>query len=121
MIADRHDQIGELTSDGSTGMSLGTVLLIVVVLLLLGVIPTWPHSRGWGYGPSGIVGVILLVLVILVLTGRLQLRRFGPTKAKALFAQLHSSGEERSVRANASASPWPPCLRGWGHWIAKRG
>ena len=52
-------------------MSLGTVLLIVVVLLLLGVIPTWPHSRGWGYGPSGIVGVILLVLVILLLTGRL--------------------------------------------------
>jgi hypothetical protein len=52
-------------------VSLGTILLIVLVLVLLGVIPTWPHSRGWGYAPSGIVGVILLVLVILVLMGRL--------------------------------------------------
>ena len=52
-------------------MSLGTILLIVLVLVLLGVIPTWLHSRGWGYAPSGIVGVILLVLVILVLMGRL--------------------------------------------------
>lgn len=52
-------------------MSLGTILLIVLILMLLGVIPTWPHSRGWGYGPSGIVGVILVVLVILPLMGRL--------------------------------------------------
>ena len=52
-------------------MGLGTILLIVVILILLGVIPTWPHSRGWGYGPSGIVGVILVVLVILLLMGRL--------------------------------------------------
>jgi hypothetical protein len=52
-------------------MGLGTILLIVLVLVLLGVIPAWPHSRGWGYGPSGLVGVILLVLLILVLTGRL--------------------------------------------------
>jgi len=52
-------------------MSLGTILLIVLILMLLGVIPTWPHSRGWGYGPSGIVGVILVVLVILLLMGRL--------------------------------------------------
>jgi len=52
-------------------MGLGTILLIVLVLVLLGVIPSWPHSRGWGYGPSGLVGVILLVLLILVLTGRL--------------------------------------------------
>ena len=52
-------------------MSLGTILLIVLVLALIGVIPTWPHSRGWGYGPSGIVGVILLVLLILFFTGRL--------------------------------------------------
>ena len=52
-------------------MGLGTVLLIVLILILLGVIPTWPHSRGWGYGPSGIVGVILVVLVILLLMGRL--------------------------------------------------
>ncbi|MFN9939570.1 MAG: DUF3309 family protein [bacterium] len=52
-------------------MRLGTILLIVQVLVLLGDIPAWPHSRGWGYGPSGLVGVILLVLLILVLTGRL--------------------------------------------------
>ena len=53
------------------GHEMGTILLIVLILILLGVIPTWPHSRGWGYGPSGIVGVILVVLVILLLMGRL--------------------------------------------------
>ena len=47
-------------------MSLGTILIIVLILVLLGVIPTWPHSAGWGYGPSGIVGVILVILMILV-------------------------------------------------------
>ena len=52
-------------------MGLGTILLIVLILILLGVIPTWPHSRGWGYGPSGTVGVNLVVLVILLLMGRL--------------------------------------------------
>jgi hypothetical protein len=52
-------------------MSLGTILLILLVLALVGVIPTWPHSRGWGYGPSGVVGVVLIVLLILVLTGRM--------------------------------------------------
>lgn len=52
-------------------MGLGTILLIVLILILLGVIPTWPHSKGWGYGPSGIVGVILVVLLILLVTGRL--------------------------------------------------
>ena len=52
-------------------MSLGTILLIVFVLALVGVIPTWPHSRGWGYGPSGLLGVVVIVLLVLVLTGRL--------------------------------------------------
>jgi hypothetical protein len=52
-------------------MSLGTVLLIVLVLALLGVIPTWPHSRGWGYGPGGIVGLLLIVLLIMLVTGRI--------------------------------------------------
>jgi len=52
-------------------MSLGTILLIVLVLILVGVLPTWPHARNWGYGPSGIVGVILLVLLVLLLMGRL--------------------------------------------------
>jgi len=52
-------------------MSLGMVLLIVLVLALIGVIPNWPHSRGWGYTPGGVVGAILVVVVILLLTGRL--------------------------------------------------
>jgi hypothetical protein len=52
-------------------MSLGTILLIVLILILLGVFPTWPHSRSWGYGPSGAVGVIVVVLLILLLMGRL--------------------------------------------------
>lgn len=52
-------------------MSLGTILLIVLVLVLIGIIPTWPHSRGWGYGPSGIVGVILVILLVLLLMGRI--------------------------------------------------
>jgi hypothetical protein len=52
-------------------MTLGTILLIVVVLLLLGVIPRWPHSRSWGYAPSGVVGTALVVLVVLLLMGRI--------------------------------------------------
>jgi hypothetical protein len=52
-------------------MSLGTILLIVLILLLIGAIPAWPYSRGWGYGPSGVVGLIVIVLIILLLTGRL--------------------------------------------------
>jgi len=52
-------------------MTLGTILLIILVLMLLGAIPTWPHSRGWGYAPSGGIGLVVLVLLILVLTGRL--------------------------------------------------
>jgi Protein of unknown function (DUF3309) len=48
-----------------------TVLVVIAVLMLLGVLPTWPHSRGWGYGPSGAVGLIALVLVVLLLSGRL--------------------------------------------------
>jgi hypothetical protein len=52
-------------------MSLGTILLIVLVLALVGAIPAWPHSRSWGYGPSGIVGLVVVVLVILLLMGRI--------------------------------------------------
>lgn len=50
-------------------MTLGTILLIVLILLLVGAIPSWPHSRSWGYGPSSILGVVLIVLLILVLAG----------------------------------------------------
>jgi len=49
----------------------GLILLIILVLLLLGVVPAWPHSRRWGYGPSGILGVVVIIVVILLLTGRL--------------------------------------------------
>jgi hypothetical protein len=52
-------------------VSLGTILLIILILILIGAVPTWPYSRGWGYGPSGIVGVLLIVLLILVLMGRI--------------------------------------------------
>lgn len=52
-------------------MSIGTILLVILVLILLGVFPTWPHSRSWGYGPSGGVGLVLVVLVILLLLGRI--------------------------------------------------
>ena len=52
-------------------MTLGTILLIVLVLVLIGAIPAWPHSRRWGYGPSGVVGVIVIILIVLLLTGRI--------------------------------------------------
>lgn len=50
---------------------MGTILLVILVLMLLGAIPTWPHSRSWGYGPSGGLGLLVIILLILVLTGRL--------------------------------------------------
>jgi hypothetical protein len=49
---------------------LSTVLLVVLILLLVGAIPSWPHSRSWGYGPSGILGIVLIVVLVLALTGR---------------------------------------------------
>jgi hypothetical protein len=52
-------------------MTLGTILLIILVLVLLGAIPSWPYSRDWGYFPSGIVGLILVVVLILLLLGRI--------------------------------------------------
>jgi hypothetical protein len=62
----RRGQIGE-----SDTMSIGTILLILLILILIGVYPAWPHSQGWGYGPSGVLGVILLIVLILLLMGRL--------------------------------------------------
>ena len=52
-------------------MSLGTILLIVLLLLLVGAFPSWPHSRSWGYAPMGGLGLVLLVVVVLLMTGRL--------------------------------------------------
>lgn len=52
-------------------MGLGMILLVVLILMLLGAIPTWPHSRSWGYGPSGGLGLVLVILIVLLLTGRM--------------------------------------------------
>lgn len=52
-------------------MSLGTILLILLVLLLIGALPSWPHSKSWGYFPSGGLGIVLLLVVVLLLTGRI--------------------------------------------------
>lgn len=50
-------------------MSIGTILLIVLLLILIGAIPVWPHSRGWGYGPSGGVGLLVVILIVLLIMG----------------------------------------------------
>ena len=50
---------------------LSTILIIILILILIGAFPSWPHSRAWGYGPSGVVGFILVILLILVLLGRI--------------------------------------------------
>ena len=50
---------------------MGTIILIILVLALIGVLPTWPHSRSWGYAPSGITGLIVVILLVVLLTGRL--------------------------------------------------
>lgn len=52
-------------------MSIGTILIIILVLALVGALPAWPYSSGWGYYPSGIVGVLVLILLVMLLTGRL--------------------------------------------------
>lgn len=52
-------------------MTLGTILLIVLILILVGALPTWSHSRSWGYAPSGVIGLVVVVLLVLVLLGRL--------------------------------------------------
>ncbi len=52
-------------------MSLGTILIVILILALLGIIPVWPHSRSWGYAPSGGVGLLVIILVILLVSGRI--------------------------------------------------
>lgn len=59
------------TLEKGPSMGLGTILLIVLIVLLLGGLPTWPHSRNWGYGPSGGLGLILIIVLILVLLGKI--------------------------------------------------
>ena len=48
---------------------MGTIILVILILALIGVLPTWPHSRSWGYGPSGVAGLIVVILILLLLTG----------------------------------------------------
>jgi hypothetical protein len=50
---------------------LGTILIIILILLLIGAIPSWPYSRGWGYGPSGLLGIILIIIIVLLVLGRI--------------------------------------------------
>ena len=53
------------------GNNMGTILLVILILVLIGAFPSWKHSRSWGYGPSGILGLVVIVLIIMLLTGRL--------------------------------------------------
>jgi hypothetical protein len=62
-------ECGRWVDDLEARMSLGTILLILLILLLVGALPSWPHSRSWGYGPSGALGAVLVVILILVLIG----------------------------------------------------
>jgi Protein of unknown function (DUF3309) len=66
----RHSVHG-VTELGENDLSLGTILPIVLILMLIGVVPAWRHSRGWGYAPSGMVGLVVVVLLVLLLMGRL--------------------------------------------------
>lgn len=52
-------------------MSIGTILLIILILLLIGAVPAWPHSQGWGYTPGGLVGVLLVIVIVLLVLGRI--------------------------------------------------
>ena len=52
-------------------MNVGTLILIILILLLVGAVPAWPYNRSWGYGPSGILGIILMIIIVMLLTGRI--------------------------------------------------
>lgn len=52
-------------------MSLGTILLIILIVMLIGAIPSWPHSRSWGYAPSGVLGLVVIIILVLLVSGRL--------------------------------------------------
>lgn len=55
--------------DKETAVTLGTILIVVLILLLIGALPAWPHSSGWGYGPTGGIGVLLVILIVLLVLG----------------------------------------------------
>jgi Zn-dependent protease with chaperone function len=68
----RHPCVrGHAVGHSAKEQNMVTILIVLAVLMLLGAIPTWPHSRNWGYGPSGGLGLVLLIVVILLLTGRI--------------------------------------------------
>ena len=64
-------KLGIVPERKEVAMSLGTILLIILILMLVGAVPNWGYSRGWGYGPSGILGVLLVIVLILLLMGRI--------------------------------------------------
>jgi hypothetical protein len=65
--ASLNDTTDELLFEGKSMPGLGLILLIIVIMMLLGTVPTWPHSRNWGYGPSGGLGLVLIVILVLLL------------------------------------------------------
>jgi hypothetical protein len=66
-----HEQRRTAPAIQETTMTLGTILLVVLILLLVGALPAWPHSRSWGYGPTGGLGLVLVIVIVLLLLGRL--------------------------------------------------
>jgi hypothetical protein len=67
----RCSQTSAFAQQKEADMSVGMILLIILILILVGALPAWPHSRNWGYRPSGILGVLLIVLIVLLLMGRI--------------------------------------------------
>lgn len=67
----RQSRQGATAPYTENAMGLGTILLIILILMLVGAIPTWSHSKSWGYAPSGVLGLIVVVLIVLLLMGRL--------------------------------------------------
>lgn len=63
--------LGSTMQSGEFAMPISTILIIVLILVLIGAVPAWPHSRSWGYGPSGVLGVVLVVVLVLLLVGRI--------------------------------------------------
>ena len=71
MLAPPSPFENDLIEPFERGKDMGTILIILLILLLIGAVPSWPYSRSWGYYPSGLLGIILLIVIILLLTGRL--------------------------------------------------
>jgi hypothetical protein len=70
-LSSRRRPLGHGAQTRERLMTLGTILLIVLILALIGAFPTWPHAKSWGYGPSGGLGIVLLIVVVLLVMGRI--------------------------------------------------